>query len=247
MRSAHRTGHERDPVRRPLPLTGSIAVDQLHRSSRDGRHRRVLPGGTAPFRPGPRAGGLAEGRSGNRPAAAYAAPGHEPQDRARLIQPSRREGRGLRYHGGPCKPRATLFSYRKYWAERFGGAPLLPMSRAEMDALGWDSCDIIVVTGDAYVDHPSFGMRGDRPHAGGAGLSRRHLAQPDWHDAPSLQGARPAQPVLRHYRRQHGFDGQPLHRGPAASAATTPTRPAGEAASGRTAPSSSTRSAPRGV
>jgi radical SAM superfamily enzyme YgiQ (UPF0313 family) len=32
------------------------------------------------------------------------------------------------------------------------------MSRAEMDALGWDSCDIIIVTGDAYVDHPSFGM-----------------------------------------------------------------------------------------
>jgi hypothetical protein len=32
------------------------------------------------------------------------------------------------------------------------------MSRAEMDRLGWDSCDIIIVTGDAYVDHPSFGM-----------------------------------------------------------------------------------------
>ena len=32
------------------------------------------------------------------------------------------------------------------------------MSRAEMDQLGWDSCDIILVTGDAYVDHPSFGM-----------------------------------------------------------------------------------------
>ena len=31
-------------------------------------------------------------------------------------------------------------------------------NRAEMDKLGWDSCDIIVVTGDAYVDHPSFGM-----------------------------------------------------------------------------------------
>jgi hypothetical protein len=51
-----------------------------------------------------------------------------------------------------------LFSYRKFWAECFGPAPELPMSRAEMDALGWDSCDIIIVTGDAYVDHPSFGM-----------------------------------------------------------------------------------------
>ncbi len=51
-----------------------------------------------------------------------------------------------------------LFSYRPYWAKRFGIAPVLPMSRAEMDQLGWDSCDIIIVTGDAYVDHPSFGM-----------------------------------------------------------------------------------------
>jgi hypothetical protein len=51
-----------------------------------------------------------------------------------------------------------LTSYRKYWAQRFGTAPFLPMSRAEMTQLGWDSCDIIIVTGDAYVDHPSFGM-----------------------------------------------------------------------------------------
>ena len=51
-----------------------------------------------------------------------------------------------------------LFTYRKYWAHRFGVAPQLPMSRDEMDDLGWDSCDIILVTGDAYVDHPSFGM-----------------------------------------------------------------------------------------
>ena len=34
---------------------------------------------------------------------------------------------------------ATLFARRKYWAERFGIAPVLPMSRAEMDALGWDA------------------------------------------------------------------------------------------------------------
>jgi uncharacterized radical SAM protein YgiQ len=51
-----------------------------------------------------------------------------------------------------------LFSYRPYWAHRFGVAPFLPTTRAEMDELGWDSCDIILVTGDAYIDHPSFGM-----------------------------------------------------------------------------------------
>lgn len=48
--------------------------------------------------------------------------------------------------------------YPKYWAECYGIAPFLPTTRKEMDALGWDSCDIIIVTGDAYVDHPSFGM-----------------------------------------------------------------------------------------
>ncbi len=33
----------------------------------------------------------------------------------------------------------TLFSRRKFWAERFGVAPVLPTTRAEMDELGWDS------------------------------------------------------------------------------------------------------------
>ena len=56
------------------------------------------------------------------------------------------------------KAERGLFSFPKYWAECFGPAPFLPMSRKEMDQLGWDSCDIILVTGDAYVDHPSFGM-----------------------------------------------------------------------------------------
>ncbi|HPU20694.1 MAG TPA: hypothetical protein PLC50_10785, partial [Alicycliphilus sp.] len=47
-----------------------------------------------------------------------------------------------------------LTSYRPFWAKRFGPAPFLPMSREEMAQLGWDSCDIVLVTGDAYVDHP---------------------------------------------------------------------------------------------
>ena len=51
-----------------------------------------------------------------------------------------------------------LFSYKKFWAQRFGTSSFLPMSRAEMEQRGWDSCDVILVTGDAYIDHPSFGM-----------------------------------------------------------------------------------------
>ncbi|MBK6508258.1 MAG: YgiQ family radical SAM protein [Haliea sp.] len=73
-----------------------------------------------------------------------------------------------------------LFSYRKFWAECFGTAPELPMSRAEMDALGWDSCDIIIVTGDAYVDHPSFGMAVIGRLLEAQGFRVGIIAQPDW-------------------------------------------------------------------
>ncbi len=76
-----------------------------------------------------------------------------------------------------------LTSYRKYWASRFGTAPFLPMSRAEMDALGWDSCDIIVVTGDAYVDHPSFGMAVIGRVLEAQGFRVGIIAQPDWQSA----------------------------------------------------------------
>ena len=73
-----------------------------------------------------------------------------------------------------------LFSYRKYWAERFGTAPFLPMSRAEMDELGWDACDVILVTGDAYVDHPSFGMAIIGRLLEAQGFRVGLIAQPDW-------------------------------------------------------------------
>ena len=73
-----------------------------------------------------------------------------------------------------------LFSHRKFWAARFGQAPFLPMSRAEMDALGWDSCDIILVTGDAYVDHPSFGMAIIGRLLEAQGFRVGMIAQPDW-------------------------------------------------------------------
>jgi uncharacterized radical SAM protein YgiQ len=76
--------------------------------------------------------------------------------------------------------RTALFDHPKYWAECFGAAPFLPMSRAEMDALGWDSCDIIIVTGDAYVDHPSFGMAIIGRLLEDQGFRVGIIAQPDW-------------------------------------------------------------------
>ncbi|MDP3759425.1 MAG: YgiQ family radical SAM protein [Ramlibacter sp.] len=76
-----------------------------------------------------------------------------------------------------------LTSYRKYWASRFGASKFLPMSRAEMDQLGWDSCDIIIVTGDAYVDHPSFGMAVIGRVLEAQGFRVGIIAQPDWQSA----------------------------------------------------------------
>jgi uncharacterized radical SAM protein YgiQ len=76
-----------------------------------------------------------------------------------------------------------LTAYRPYWAKRFGLAPFLPTSRQEMDALGWDSCDVIVVTGDAYVDHPSFGMAVIGRVLEAQGFRVGIIAQPDWQSA----------------------------------------------------------------
>ena len=73
-----------------------------------------------------------------------------------------------------------MYDFDKYWAECYGTAPFLPMSRAEMDTLGWDSCDIIIVTGDAYVDHPSFGMAIIGRLLEAQGFRVGIIAQPDW-------------------------------------------------------------------
>jgi uncharacterized radical SAM protein YgiQ len=80
-----------------------------------------------------------------------------------------------------------ITSYRPYWAKRFGTAPFLPMSRAEMDKLGWDSCDVILVTGDAYVDHPSFGMAVIGRVLEAQGFRVGIIAQPDWHSAEAFK------------------------------------------------------------
>lgn len=77
----------------------------------------------------------------------------------------------------------NLFGYRKYWAHRFGIAPVLPMSRAEMDELGWEVCDVILVTGDAYIDHPSFGMALIGRLLEAQGFRVGIISQPDWTSA----------------------------------------------------------------
>jgi len=78
------------------------------------------------------------------------------------------------------KPLISLFHHR---APSGKAAPFLPMSRAEMTALGWDACDIVLVTGDAYVDHPSFGMAIIGRLLEAQGFRVGIIAQPDWQSA----------------------------------------------------------------
>jgi uncharacterized radical SAM protein YgiQ len=66
-------------------------------------------------------------------------------------------------------------------------APFLPMTRQEMAALGWEQCDVIIVTGDAYVDHPSFGMAIVGRVLEAQGLRVGIIAQPDWHSADAFR------------------------------------------------------------
>jgi uncharacterized radical SAM protein YgiQ len=77
--------------------------------------------------------------------------------------------------------------YRPYWAKRFGTSKMLPMSREEMEDLGWDSCDIILVTGDAYIDHPSFGMALVGRLLEAQGFRVGIIAQPDWSDSEAFK------------------------------------------------------------
>ncbi len=73
-----------------------------------------------------------------------------------------------------------LFAKEPHWAECFGTASFLPTTRQEMDLLGWDSCDVIIISGDAYIDHPSFGMAVMGRALEAQGFRVGIISQPDW-------------------------------------------------------------------
>ena len=62
----------------------------------------------------------------------------------------------------------------------------LPVSRADMEARGWEQCDFVYVCGDAYVDHPSFGMSIITRVLEAHGYKVGVICQPDWHDPASI-------------------------------------------------------------
>ena len=84
----------------------------------------------------------------------------------------------------PPKP---INGYRKFWAQRFGISTFLPTTRADMEVRGWDACDVIIVTGDAYIDHPSFGMALVGRLLEAQGFRVGIISQPDWHSAEDFR------------------------------------------------------------
>ena len=87
---------------------------------------------------------------------------------------------------GAIAPRRATASSKKRTVPRPGREKFLPVSRADMDARGWDACDFVYICGDAYVDHSSFGMaiisRILEAHGYRVGI----ICQPDWNDPKSI-------------------------------------------------------------
>ena len=87
---------------------------------------------------------------------------------------------------GAIAPRKATVSPKKRTVPRPGREKFLPVSRADMDARGWDACDFVYICGDAYVDHSSFGMaiisRILEAHGYRVGI----ICQPDWNDPESI-------------------------------------------------------------
>src|SRR4051794_13981113 len=91
----------------------------------------------------------------------------------------------------PASPAAPRRLSLPLWNERYA-APPAPMTRPEMAARGWEWVDVVLVTGDAYVDHPSFAMAILHRVLEAAGFRVAVLSQPDWHSCePWRQFGRP--------------------------------------------------------
>jgi uncharacterized radical SAM protein YgiQ len=80
-----------------------------------------------------------------------------------------------------------LFSQSSVQVAGATPATFLPTSREEMAALGWAQCDVIIVTGDAYVDHPSFGMAIIGRVLEAQGFKVGIIAQPNWHSTHDFE------------------------------------------------------------
>lgn len=88
----------------------------------------------------------------------------------------------------------------------------LPTTKKEVELRGWDELDVILFSGDAYVDHPSFGAAVIGRILEAEGLRVAIIPQPNWRDDLrdfKKTGTSPS--VLRHQSRLYGFDGQQIY------------------------------------
>jgi len=84
------------------------------------------------------------------------------------------------------QPAPSIFSYPKH-RPKLKAVNQFPMTHADMQRLGWDSCDIVLITGDAYVDLPSFGMAVVGRVLEAQGFRVGIIAQPDWKSADAFR------------------------------------------------------------
>jgi uncharacterized radical SAM protein YgiQ len=88
------------------------------------------------------------------------------------------------------QPASALNNYPRYRAD-FSPSKFLPTSKNQMTQLGWNQCDIIIITGDAYVDHPGFGCaiigRVLESHGFRVGI----IPQPDWRNIDAFKALGP--------------------------------------------------------
>ena len=108
----------------------------------------------------------------------------------------------------------------------FQSEPASPHDHGRARQRGWNEIDVVFITGDAYIDHPSFATAILGRVLEACGFRVGIVAQPDWHTCePWKTFGRP--PLLRRHRGQHGLDDQPLHGQQKGPETTTPILPGG--------------------
>ena len=90
----------------------------------------------------------------------------------------------------------------------------LPMTGTEMAARGWEELDVLIISGDAYIDHPSFGPAVIGRVLEADGWRVGIIAQPDWTNPQSLTVMGTTTAVLRHHGRKPGFHALQLYGSP---------------------------------
>ena len=112
---------------------------------------------------------------------------HDVENRAHSTRPGNgAEKRRASTNAGAKHPKRRSAAATRAHAALPPRSAFLPVSRADMEARGWDQCDFVYICGDAYVDHPSFGMAIITRILEAHGYKVGVICQPDWRDPASI-------------------------------------------------------------